>query len=102
MKSLPKPTDDARSTFALCANNVRNADLSARLHSVSKQLFCKLKPSVAHDCMVEVLRNRMNNQSKKEFIINMYPQARPKRVVPMPEPIKPVAENNIFPSKRIF
>ena len=44
---------------------------NTRLHSVSKQLFCKLKPRVAHDCMVEVLRNRMNNQSKKEFIINI-------------------------------
>jgi hypothetical protein len=44
---------------------------NTKLHSVSKEFFCKLKPSVAHDRMVEVLRNRMNNQSKKEFIINI-------------------------------
>lgn len=35
MRSLPKPTYDARSTFELCANNVRNKDFSTRLHSVS-------------------------------------------------------------------
>ncbi len=35
MRSLPKPTDDARTTFELCANNVQNEDFSTRLHSVS-------------------------------------------------------------------
>lgn len=35
MRSLPKPTDDARSIFELCADNVQNSDFSARLYSVS-------------------------------------------------------------------
>ena len=35
MRSLPKPTDDAHTTFELCANNVQNKKFSTRLHSVS-------------------------------------------------------------------
>ncbi len=35
MRSLPKPTDDARTTFELCANNVQKKKFSTRLHSVS-------------------------------------------------------------------
>lgn len=44
---------------------------NTRIYKMSKDLFCKLPPHIAHDAMVQVLKDRGNCHSLKQFILQV-------------------------------